>query len=435
MGRTTSLSRSVRTCWSAVACVLALVLVLGAGCSQPKRSVELTATPAVSRMDEPVALRVTHLEPGSSVDLAFSSVDAAGTTWSSQATFVADPTGTVDPARSAPTGGSYLGTWGMGLFAIMNPSTSESAYRWPTSRPADFELSVRQGDRVLATASLTRSMWTRPPTTRTFSVAADGFVGTYLRPAGAVRGPAVLVLGGSEGGDPAFSASILAARGVPALSVAYFKAPGLPSTLENIPLEYFDAPLRWLRRQPEVDPARVWISGGSRGSEAAALVAAGRPGLVHGLLDLSPSATANCAYVPGGHDLCPGPAWLRGGRPVPYTALLDTPAPTDQRRAVIPVEKIDGPVLTLCGGADLLWSSCAYADAIQRRLRQHHSRFPHLALSYPDAGHAVDLPMPFEPLAPLPADALPTYGSTPTANDQARADAWTKILAFVRQPS
>jgi dienelactone hydrolase len=256
-----------------------------------------------------------------------------------------------------------------------------------------------------------------------------------VRPAGAVRGPAVLVLGGSEGGDPVFSASVLAARGIPALSVAYFRAPGLPSALKDIPLEYFDAPLRWLRRQPEVDPARVWISGGSRGSEAAALVAAGRPGLVHGLLDLSPSATANCAYVPGGHTPCPGPAWLRDGRPVPYAGLAGATATGQESRSAIPVERIDGPVLTLCGGADLLWSSCAYADAIQQRLQAHHTRFPHLALSYPDAGHAIDLPMPFEPMAPPAAAALPTYGSTPTANDQARADAWGKVLAFVRQPA
>lgn len=99
------------------------------------------------------------------------------------------------------------------------------------------------------------------------------------------------------------------------------------------------------------------------------------------------------------------------------------------------MEKITGAVLTLCGGGDLLWSSCRYSDAIHRRLQDHQSRYPRLALAYPDAGHAVDFPMPYQPMAPAAANALPTYGATPTANEQARADAWPQLLAFVRAPS
>ena len=72
-------------------------------------------------------------------------------------------------------------------------------------------------------------------------------------------------------------------------------------------------------------------------------------------------------------------------------------------------------------------------DAIQQRLQQHHSRYPHLALSYADAGHAVDFPMPYEPLGQT--DGEPTYGTTTIANDRARADAWPKILTFIRHPS
>lgn len=56
-------------------------------------------------------------------------------------------------------------------------------------------------------------MWTQPPTLRTFSVKGDGFDGTYVRPAGVQQGPAaVLVLGGSEDGEPTFSAEVLAAE-------------------------------------------------------------------------------------------------------------------------------------------------------------------------------------------------------------------------------
>lgn len=384
-------------------------------------------------MDEPAAIQVSHLEPGASVEVALRSVDAGGTTWTSRATFTADQNGIVDPGLTAPTAGSYLGVWGMGLFTVMNPApVSARVYRWPSTGGATFEVSAHQGDRTLATASLTRTFWTAPAHTRSFTMAEDGFVGTYVAPAGARRGPAVMVLGGSEGGDPASGAMILAARGIPALSVAYFKAPGLPQELTSIPLEYFDTPLRWLRDQPAVDPARLWIFGGSRGSEAAALVAVDRPELVHGLLAMSPSATANCAYVPSTGKACPGPAWLRGVKPVPYTAQFDNPNPSDHSDAVIAVEGITGPVLTVCGDADVLWNSCAYSKAIQDRLENAKTDHRRLALSYPNAGHAVDFPMPYQPFAPRAAGAAPTDGSTPTANDQARADLWPKLLDFIR---
>lgn len=234
-GHTRGSARSLRP---ALACCLVLLLALTAGCSQPKQpkqAVELTVSPAATRADEPVTIRVSHLTPGASVELALRSVDAAGTEWTSQASFTADGDGTVEPDRSAPTAGSYLGVFGMGLFTPMERAGPSRIYAWPPSGRATFEFRVREGDRPLASAAITRTMWTQAPRLRTFTMPADGFVGTYVRPAGARRGPAVLVMGGSEGGDPAYGATILAARGIPALSVAYFKAPGLPATWRTFP--------------------------------------------------------------------------------------------------------------------------------------------------------------------------------------------------------
>ena len=81
----------------------------------------------------------------------------------------------------------------------------------------------------------------------------------------------MLVFGGSGGGLMT-SAALLAARGYPSLALAYFKAPGLPQTLHNIPLEYFAKALRVLRAQPGVDPDHVLVVGESRGGEWSASV-------------------------------------------------------------------------------------------------------------------------------------------------------------------
>jgi dienelactone hydrolase len=83
----------------------------------------------------------------------------------------------------------------------------------------------------------------------------------------------VLIIGGSQGGlASTLAADLLAAHGHPALAIAYFNGPGLPSALVDIPLEYFAGALRWLRRQPQVEPQHVLTLGISFGSEAALLL-------------------------------------------------------------------------------------------------------------------------------------------------------------------
>jgi dienelactone hydrolase len=69
---------------------------------------------------------------------------------------------------------------------------------------------------------------------------------TSLGLAGIVRHPAVLVVGGSEGGRPLRPAAWLASHGYVALALAYFRFEDLPPQLESIPLEYFQEALRWM---------------------------------------------------------------------------------------------------------------------------------------------------------------------------------------------
>jgi dienelactone hydrolase len=66
----------------------------------------------------------------------------------------------------------------------------------------------------------------------------DGVVvGTFYTPYGKRVLPAVIVLGGSEGGTMRDRAALLASHGYAALALAYFGAPGLPQELDRIPVE------------------------------------------------------------------------------------------------------------------------------------------------------------------------------------------------------
>jgi dienelactone hydrolase len=69
----------------------------------------------------------------------------------------------------------------------------------------------------------------------------------------------------------------LISQGYTLLSLAYFKNPGLPSYLEEIPLEYFEKAFAWLATQPEVISKDIALIGGSKGAEVALLLSGMNP--------------------------------------------------------------------------------------------------------------------------------------------------------------
>lgn len=126
----------------------------------------------------------------------------------------------------------------------------------------------------------------------------------------------MLAFGGAEGGtSQTFTAALLAAHGYPALTIAYFDWPGLPSELHRIPLEYFTVAGQILARQPGTDPAHILVLGYSRGTEAALLLADNFLQLFHGAIVYSPSSEVNPAQIGGQWDYTQ-PAWTPDGQGV-----------------------------------------------------------------------------------------------------------------------
>ncbi len=108
-----------------------------------------------------------------------------------------------------------------------------------------------------------------------------------LLPGGGKR-PAVIALGGSEGGSRMVSASaaLLASHGFAVLALPYYSPPGfgvngptapevagLPTAFADIPVDRLDAARAWLAQQPEVDASRIALYGVSKGAEFALLAA------------------------------------------------------------------------------------------------------------------------------------------------------------------
>jgi len=285
----------------------------------------------------------------------------------------------------------------------------------------------------------------------------DGLVGTLHLPLESGRRPAVIVLSGSDGGIATANlfGPPLAASGFVAFCLAYFAMDGLPRNFSQIPLEYFERAIEWLRAHPAVDAEHVGVFGMSRGGETALLVGSSFQ-----------SIRAVVANVPshvvwqGTH---PDPSvktssFTRAGVDLPYASLVvdrggmtwrewfDVSLRTAPVEAAIPVERINGAVLFMSGTEDAIWPCSEMSDRAIGRLHQHGFRFPVEHARYEGGGHAILMPPYFVgPVEnPWPAESYHRphwlesgigslqFGGTSEGNRLARIDAWPRMIRFLK---
>lgn len=278
-------------------------------------------------------------------------------------------------------------------------------------------------------------------------IASDGLFGNFFPASGMGPQPAVLLLGGSEGGLGGGAhqmALALQKEGFAVFHLAYFGAPGQSDALEGVPLEMFDKGLDWLKAHPDVDPARVAVMGASKGAEAALLVASRRSDLTAVVAGMPTSVAWNGVnWASGGQS--ERASWTASGKDVPtmpfgdwdqadgiisvYRTIEDPARQTAMERAAIPIERGRAEVLLVCGEAETMWPACPMSRQVAARSKAR-SGPPVTMLSYKDAGHFVFGPPiakdhPFYP-------RLGEYGGSPAGNAAARADSWPRVVAFLR---
>lgn len=127
------------------------------------------------------------------------------------------------------------------------------------------------------------------------SIDGDNVYGLITRPKDCSEQQAkvVIVLGGSEGGIPAFVARRLASHGLTAIAVAYFGVPSstLPAAMDLVPLDVVDDAFAFAtRRFSEVKCCAVLA--GSKGAEAALAYLSMSQRRVLGLVSIAGSGIA-----------------------------------------------------------------------------------------------------------------------------------------------
>src|SRR5215218_3559833 len=219
-------------------------------------------------LDQPLTVRLRGFAPSQRVTLRARQRQDEGAIWQSWATFVTDADGRVDLGFQAPIDGTYTGVDPNGLLWSASPETPGVGRTIADGvSPITVEFTAEVDGTPAATATILRRAIDPSVTVR--EIREGGIVANLFLPAGDGPFPTIVVVGGSGGGFADGSAALYASHGYAALSLAYFNVAGLPAELLNIPLEYFESALAWVKAQPELNLDRLAISGTSRGGELA----------------------------------------------------------------------------------------------------------------------------------------------------------------------
>lgn len=428
-------------------------------------SCQLNVTPQTALVDEPVTICVSNLSPNQPVLLRAQTRDDANQLWESQALFIANPNGEIDVSQQPAQSGSYQGVDPMGLFwflSVPGDTQAKISFVKTTSRPLIVTVQAETAGSVLSSVSVERTF--AASDVARIPLQEHGLAATLFSPPGPGPYPAVIVLSGSDGGMHEEAAALLASHGYASLALAYIQGPnaaqGIPRYLVNIPLEYFERAIKWLQEQNYIDEHKVIVLGHSRGGELALLLGTVFPQIRAVIAD-SPASTMNCGITTRAVDK---PSWLYRNLPFPYLKLsftipdiinliwkqiTRTPfalkpffmkalrQQDEVRKATIPVEKIQGPILLISGQDDQAWPSDIFAEQVIERLKQHHHPHYYKHLTYEDAGHLMCAPYGHPFLPPMlrfsVGSLLCDGGGKPQKQAQATVHSWHQILAFLQR--
>ncbi|BDI61431.1 alpha/beta hydrolase family protein [Qipengyuania nanhaisediminis] len=242
----------------------------------------------------------------------------------------------------------------------------------------------------------------------------------FMKPEGDGPFPALILLGGSEGGDssarrkaPHFLEHGYGVLGLPYYSPAWGRPaqfPELPQAFDAIPVEKAEIARAWLAARADVRGDDIGIYGASKGAEFALLAGAHFDGFA-AIAAIVPSDVVWEGWGPG---TSPGAvsSFSLNGEPLPFVpyigmqeAFAEASAsgtrarlriPHDRGRHAFPeravaariaVEAIDEPVLVAGGDADNVWNSGEMAQAIAERRAE--AGLDTVSLIFTDAGHAL----------------------------------------------
>ena len=267
---------------------------------------------------------------------------------------------------------------------------------------------------LLSMMALAKVQYSITPDMQKFTASTGGAIYTLFYPATVKRfgaeAPLIFFIGGSEGGiwtkDDVLIRD-LRYEGYHVVTVGYFKMKGLPEATSKIDLEPFIQAIDYYKKYPGVDSDRIGLLGGSKGGELALLLGSMDPDihLVAGFVVSNVAFQGTDIAIFSHHS-----SWRYRGKEIPFVpypqfswaaikgvlsgenyremhdlALENTEAVD---RALIEVERINGPVFLLSSRHDQFWPSMEMSHAIMKRLDRYRFPYVHKHIAW-DSNHFV----------------------------------------------
>ena len=230
---------------------------------------------------------------------------------------------------------------------------------------------------------------------------ADG----VLYPVAGRKDKVVITMSGSEGGleHAGKLAKYLQDNGIPALALGYFKTKHSVKSLNKIELENIRSAIDWLKKQGY---EKIGIEGCSKGAEYAAAAAIEFHDLSCVILKIP-----SWFYSEGMDKTNPSGAssWSYKGEEIPFTPYKTRKLPVMKEmmknkeynilaintgkkvvpESIIPIEKIEAPVLMFSTEVDTIWPSKESCEKMEERLKANNFSYPHKHICFQHMSHMM----------------------------------------------
>lgn len=390
--------------------------------------------------DKLVQVKVEGLSPHKPVELRSKLVDDRGIVFKASAHYRANVAGEVDASRAVSLGGSYTGVEPMGLFWSMLPETPHSKLlKKNVLSPLLVEITAltEESGEVLASEINQREFMTEGM--KRIPVKEGRLRGVLFVPPGKGPFPGIIDLYTFGGGLTEPRASLLANEGFVVLALAYYGYQDLPKNPKHLELEYFEEAAGYLRSLPEVKGPGIGIISISHSGALALSMSS----FLSGIAATVCINTCNANTVIPLHykDIVISPLSpvIKNVR-MTASGLMDVrdalPDPTleKNRASLIPIERATCPFLFAVAEDDHNWTSSLFAKQAAATLKRH-GRDSFSVVSYPKAGHFLEIPhMPFCPSGFHAAvGSTVVFGGEPKAHSEAVLDLWGRVQQFFKR--
>lgn len=250
---------------------------------------------------------------------------------------------------------------------------------------------------------------------RTFTVAADGFFGAYYEPKDIkYPGKGMVICSGTDGSFlfTKLGAEMFYEAGMPVIALGYWNQEGTPDDPFCIPVEYMHNACLWLEKEKGLHPG-VW--GISLGGELSLLCGSLFPDIECVVAVAPVHIVSQTGSFNGGLHFAKGSPFSFQENPLPYVGVSEEKAAEYVKRmkrnflrtfepdmlfyyeeilksehdsaADIRVEKINGPILLISGGADVMVPSNWVCEEVIKRLDKNGFKYPHTHKNYELLSH------------------------------------------------